>query len=102
MKRSCFHLPVFLSDPGLIILDEASSRLDPATEQHIEKAINRLLENRTCVVIAHRLATISRADYILVLDQGRIVEFGERSALAADSSSRYSQMLVVGMEEMLA
>ncbi|MEK3723906.1 ABC transporter ATP-binding protein [Paenibacillus sp. FSL H8-0034] len=93
---------VFLSDPGLIILDEASSRLDPATEQHIEKAINRLLENRTCVVIAHRLATISRADYILVLDQGRIVEFGERSALAADSSSRYSQMLVVGMEEMLA
>ncbi|SFL35956.1 ATP-binding cassette, subfamily B [Paenibacillus sp. 1_12] len=93
---------VFLSDPGLIILDEASSRLDPATEQHIEKAINRLLVNRTCVVIAHRLATIGRADYILVLDQGRIVEFGERSALAADSSSRYSQMLVLGMEEMLA
>jgi ATP-binding cassette subfamily B protein len=93
---------VFLSDPGLIILDEASSRLDPATEQKIEKAINRLLVNRTCVVIAHRLATIERADYILVLEQGRIVEFGERSSLAADRSSRYSQMLQVGMEEMLA
>lgn len=93
---------VFLSDPGLIILDEASSRLDPATEHKIEKAISQLLVNRSCVVIAHRLATIERADYILVLEQGRMIEFGERSSLAADKSSRYSQMLQVGMEEMLA
>ncbi|NOU97170.1 ATP-binding cassette domain-containing protein [Paenibacillus sp. LMG 31456] len=93
---------VFLSDPGLIILDEASSRLDPATEQKLEKAISRLLVNRTCIVIAHRLATIQRADSILILEQGEIVEFGDRARLAADNHSRYSYMLQVGMEEMLA
>ncbi|WP_282941325.1 ABC transporter ATP-binding protein [Paenibacillus sp. RC67] len=93
---------VFLTNPGLIILDEASSRLDPATEQKIEQAISRLLENRTCIIIAHRLATIQRADQILILDQGRVMEFGERTRLAADHRSRYNQMLQVGMEEMLA
>ncbi|MCR8634048.1 ABC transporter ATP-binding protein [Paenibacillus radicis (ex Xue et al. 2023)] len=93
---------VFLSDPGLIILDEASSRLDPATEQKMEKAISRLLVNRTCIVIAHRLATIQRADNILILEQGRMIEFGDRARLAADNHSRYSHMLQVGMEEMLA
>jgi ATP-binding cassette subfamily B protein len=92
---------VFLSDPGLVILDEASSRLDPATEHHIENAISRLLVNRTCIIIAHRLATIGRADQILVMDQGSVIEFGDRSALAADGNSRYSQMLRVGMEELL-
>ncbi|WP_231506190.1 ABC transporter ATP-binding protein [Paenibacillus sp. UNC451MF] len=93
---------VFLMNPGLIILDEASSRLDPATEQKIEQAISRLLVNRTCIIIAHRLATIQRADQILILDQGRVMEFGERTRLAADHRSRYNKMLQVGMEEMLA
>ncbi|MBE1443421.1 ABC transporter ATP-binding protein [Paenibacillus sp. OAS669] len=93
---------VFLTDPGLIILDEASSRLDPATEQKIEQAISRLLVHRTCIIIAHRLATIQRADQILILEQGRVIEFGDRVRLAADHRSRYSQMLQVGMEEMLA
>ncbi|MCS7458676.1 ABC transporter ATP-binding protein/permease [Paenibacillus doosanensis] len=93
---------VFLSDPGLIILDEASSRLDPATEQKIEQAISRLLVNRTCIIIAHRLATIQRADQILILEQGRVIEFGDRARLASDHKSKYSQMLQVGMEEMLA
>ncbi|GAA4853946.1 ABC transporter ATP-binding protein [Paenibacillus vulneris] len=93
---------VFLTDPGLIILDEASSRLDPATEQKIEQAISRLLVHRTCIIIAHRLATIQRADQILILEQGRVIEFGDRVRLAADHRSRYNQMLQVGMEEMLA
>jgi len=93
---------VFLSDPGLIILDEASSRLDPATEHRIEQAIDRLLVNRTCIIIAHRLATIQRADQILILEQGQMVEFGERTRLAADRRSRFNRMLQVGMEEMLA
>jgi ATP-binding cassette, subfamily B, bacterial len=92
---------VFLSDPGLVILDEASSRLDPATEQRIERAMNRLLHNRTCIIIAHRLATIERADRILVLDNGRIAEYGDRRALAADRSSTYSRLLETGMEELL-
>ncbi|WP_159882168.1 ABC transporter ATP-binding protein [Paenibacillus puerhi] len=93
---------VFLTDPGLVILDEASSRLDPATEQRIEQAMNKLLQGRTCIIIAHRLATIERADRILVLEQGRIVEEGERARLAADPESRYSRMLRTGMEELLA
>ncbi|AFC29689.1 ABC transporter [Paenibacillus mucilaginosus 3016] len=92
---------VFLADPGLVILDEASSRLDPATEQRIERAMNRLLVGRTCIIIAHRLATIERADRILILQEGRIIEEGERETLRRDPGSRYARMLQVGMEEML-
>ncbi len=93
---------IFLKDPGLVILDEASSRLDPATEQLIERAVDKLLEHRTGIIIAHRLATVTRADDILILDSGRVIEFGERVALAADPNSRFSQFLRVGLEEMLA
>lgn len=93
---------VFLSDPGVVILDEASSRLDPATEQHIEQAIDRLLAGRTCIIIAHRLATVQRADEILVLEDGRILEHGERRRLARDPGSRFHRMLSAGLEEVLA
>lgn len=92
---------VFLRDPGLVILDEASSRLDPATERHIERAIDALLADRTGVVIAHRLATVQRCDRILILDEGRIVEQGPRAALAQDSSSRFSALLRTGLEQVL-
>jgi len=93
---------IFLADPGLVVLDEASSRIDPATEQLIEGAVDRLLAGRTGVIIAHRLATIDRADDILILEGGRVVEFGEREALAADPGSRFSQLLKTGMEGFLA
>jgi ATP-binding cassette, subfamily B, bacterial len=93
---------VFLKDPGLVILDEASSRLDPLTESRIEAAIDRLLENRTCIIIAHRLTTVQRADSIMILDQGRVLESGERETLAANPSSTFSRMLAVGLEEVLA
>lgn len=89
---------VFLKDPGLVILDEASSRLDPATERQIERAIDRLLTGRTGIVIAHRLATIARADWVLILDEGRVAEFGPRAALAADPGSRLSELLRTGLE----
>ncbi len=92
---------VFLSDPGLVILDEASSRLDPLTEHRIETAISRLLEERTCIMIAHRLATVQRADEIVILEHGRILEHGPREQLAADPNSRFSRMLAVGLEEVL-
>jgi len=93
---------VFLRDPGLVILDEASSRLDPATEALIERAVDRLLAGRTGVIIAHRLATVERADDILILESGRVVEWGARAALAADPESRFSRLLRTGMEEVLA
>ena len=93
---------IFLKDPGLVILDEASSRVDPATEALIERAVGRLLDNRTGFIIAHRLATVSRADDILILENGNVVEFGERKALLADPGSRFSQLLATGIEEVLA
>lgn len=92
---------VFLTDPGLIILDEASSRLDPASEQWMERAMNRLLHNRTCIIIAHRLSTLQRADQILMLDDGEIIEYGTRTELVDNKSSRFSQVLAAGLEEVL-
>lgn len=93
---------IFLEDPGLVILDEASSRLDPATEKLIERAVDRLLHNRTGIIIAHRLATVIRADDVLILEDGEVIESGQRQALSDDPGSRLSQLLVTGMEEVLA
>jgi ATP-binding cassette subfamily B protein len=92
---------VFLRDPGLVILDEASSRLDPATEARIERAVDKLLRGRTAIVIAHRLGTVDRADEILILDGGRAVELGERQALANDPGSTFYRLLQTGLEEVL-
>jgi ATP-binding cassette subfamily B protein len=93
---------VFLKNPGLVILDEASSRLDPATEVKLERAIDKLLKNRTAIIIAHKLDTLHRADNVLILDKGNILEYGDRKQLASDSSSRFYQLLQTGMEEVLA
>lgn len=93
---------VFLRDPGLVILDEASSRLDPATEQHIERAVDKLLRDRTAIVIAHRLTTVERADQIMILDEGRVIEQGDRIRLATDPRSRFYGLLRTGLEEVLA
>jgi ABC-type multidrug transport system fused ATPase/permease subunit len=93
---------IFLEDPGLVILDEASSRLDPATERLIERAVDRLLRDRTGIIIAHRLATVTRADDILILEDGEVIEYGEREMLASDPNSRLSHLLITGMEEVLA
>jgi ATP-binding cassette subfamily B protein len=92
---------VYLKDPDLVILDEASSRIDPATEALLGGALDRLLRGRSAVVIAHRLATVARADEILILEHGQAIEHGPRLALAADPGSRFSQLLQVGIEEVL-
>ena len=87
---------VFLKDPGLVILDEPSSRLDPVTERHLERCVERLLRGRTAIIIAHRLETIERADEVMVLDAGRVAEHGPRERLAADPGSRYARLLAAG------
>ena len=92
---------VFLRDPGLVVLDEASSRIDPATERLLQKAIDRLMSGRTGFIIAHRLSTLDRADWILILEDGRVCEFGRRESLAGDPHSRYSRLLRAGIEEVL-
>jgi ABC-type multidrug transport system fused ATPase/permease subunit len=92
---------VFLKDPGLVILDEASSRLDPETERLLERAVTRLLQGRTGVVIAHRLHTVERADRILILEDGRVAELGRRTDLLRDPGSRFVRLLRAGMMEEL-
>jgi len=92
---------VFLKNPGLVILDEASSRLDPMTERLIEKAIDKLLMGRTAIIIAHRLATVERANQILILDKGKISEYGERKELANNPNSRFAQLLKAGLTDLL-
>jgi ABC-type multidrug transport system fused ATPase/permease subunit len=88
----------FLADPSVVILDEASSRLDPATERVLERAVDILLAGRTGIVIAHRLSTIKRCDKVCVVDHGRIVEYGDRAALAADDSTRFGLLVRTGLD----
>ncbi|MBN1247019.1 MAG: ABC transporter ATP-binding protein [Anaerolineae bacterium] len=92
---------VFLKDPDLIILDEASARIDPATERLLDTAISRLIEGRTAIIVAHRLSTVARAGDIMVMDHGRIAEFGVREVLAADPHSRFHHLLETGLQEVL-
>ena len=91
----------FLKDPGLVILDEASSRLDRSTEQLIEHAVDKLVEDRTAIIIAHHLPTLERCDDVLMLEDGRVVEHGERLTLANDPSSRFHSLLRTGLEDLL-
>ncbi len=84
---------IFLADPAVVVLDEPSSRLDPATEHLVEIATAELLRGRTAVVIAHRVAALAHVDEIAVLDDGRVVERGPRAALLADPSSRVCRLL---------
>ncbi|CEJ44405.1 ABC transporter ATP-binding protein [Umezakia ovalisporum] len=92
---------VFLKEPGLVILDEASSRLDPITEKLVERAVDKLLTRRTGIIIAHRLATVQRANQILILEQGRVSEYGQREELVKNSQSRFAQLLQTGFNDLL-
>jgi subfamily B ATP-binding cassette protein MsbA len=74
---------VLLKDPPILILDEATSALDTESERLVQDAIARLLENRTVLVIAHRLSTVARADQIAVLEAGRLVELGNHDELVS-------------------
>jgi ATP-binding cassette, subfamily B, bacterial len=92
----------FLGDPGLVVLDEPSSRLDPATEHLLEQAMNRLLKGRTGIIIAHRLATVQRVNEIMIMGQGRVQEHGRREELVHDPTSEFYQLLTTGLEEAIA
>jgi ATP-binding cassette, subfamily B, bacterial len=90
---------ILLRDPDLVILDEASSRLDPVTDRLVQTALSRLLEGRTSIIVAHRLSTLVYADDILVMEDGQVCEYGSRLALAADPTSRFAGLLRVATEE---
>lgn len=81
-----------ITNPDILILDEATSSIDPNTEAIIQSAIAKITEKRTSIVIAHRLGTIQKADQIVVLDQGEIIEKGTHQELLADANSRYREL----------
>ena len=89
---------VWLRDPDLVVLDEATARVDPETEAKLDDAVTALMRGRTTLVIAHRLSTLRHVDEILVLDRGRVLEHGERDVLAADVTSRFHHLLEVALE----
>jgi len=93
---------VFLRNPRVIILDEASSRLDPETEAIVDRATRRLLKGRTGIIIAHRLTTIRRVDQVLVLRDGQILEQGERQTLQMAEGSVFNRLLHSEVSEVLA
>ena len=80
-----------LVDPAVLVLDEATSNLDPGTEAEVEAALERLMRGRTVVVVAHRLSTVRRADRIAVVDQGRLAELGTHDELVA-MGGRYAAL----------
>jgi ABC-type multidrug transport system fused ATPase/permease subunit len=85
-----------LTDPRILILDDATSSVDSETEHHIQQALERVMHGRTTFVIAHRLSTVQRADMILLLDKGRLVAQGKHDELLRTSSlygSIYHQQL---------
>lgn len=82
-----------LKDPKILILDEATSNLDTASEHLVQEALNRLMKGRTTLVIAHRLATVRDADTIFVISNGRVVQKGKHDQLASDASGLYYQLL---------
>ncbi|MDQ1104410.1 ABC transporter ATP-binding protein [Nocardioides zeae] len=85
-------LRAHLADPDLLVLDEATSAVDPALEMRINRALERLMAGRTAITIAHRLSTAEKADDVVVVDAGRIVQHGPHAELVAEEGSVYARL----------
>ncbi len=88
----------FLAEPRVIVLDEATSNLDPATDAAVERAMAHLLADRTAIVIAHRVNTAVRADRVLVMEHGRVVEDGPPAVLSADPGGAFARWVAAARE----
>ncbi|KAH9787017.1 ABC transporter B family member 11 [Citrus sinensis] len=82
-----------LKDPRILLLDEATSALDAESEKVVQEALDRIMVNRTTVIVAHRLSTVRNADMIAVIHRGKIVEKGTHSKLVEDPEGAYSQLI---------
>ena len=96
-QRLCIARAV-LSDPAILILDEATSSLDTHSELMIQLAMRRVMARRTCFVVAHRLSTIVNADQIIVMDAGRVIEMGNHPKLMAKPDGRYRHLYMTQTE----
>jgi len=88
-----------LKNPPILILDEATSSLDLESEHLVQEALANLMKNRTSLVIAHRLSTIQRADLIVVLERGRVVERGRHEELLARPGGAYARLYALQLLE---
>ncbi|WP_298325674.1 ABC transporter ATP-binding protein [uncultured Dokdonia sp.] len=88
-------LRAYVSNPSILVLDEATSSVDSHSEQLIQKAINKITKGRTSIVIAHRLATIKKADQIIVMEKGKIIEQGTHKELLAKEDGHYRNLYEV-------
>jgi ABC-type multidrug transport system fused ATPase/permease subunit len=91
-KQRLIIARAILADPAILILDEATSSLDTESEKLLQKALARIMANRTCFVVAHRLSTIVGADIIVVLSKGEILEVGRHEELLANKDGHYRQL----------
>jgi ATP-binding cassette subfamily B protein len=82
----------FLKDAPILILDESTSNLDAPSEQLVYEALERLMERRTTIIIAHRISTVARADKIVVFDRGRIVQEGNHERLLQEADGLYLRL----------
>src|SRR5690606_22157190 len=90
---------VFLKDPPILIFDEATSSLDLESEQMIQEALEKLAADRTTFIVAHRLATITHADRIVVIEHGEITEIGTHEQLMNKRGSYYNLYTVQNLNE---
>jgi ATP-binding cassette, subfamily B, bacterial len=89
----------YVADPDLLVLDEATSAVDPATEVRLQRTLDAVTRGRTTVAIAHRLSTAQAADEVIVVDRGRIVQRGPHEELVADASSVYGRLFASWQEQ---
>ena len=87
-----------LKDPAILVLDEATSSLDSESERLVQDALDKLMENRTTIIIAHRLATVRKADRIFVIQQGKITEEGSHLDLLDEENGLYSRLVKLQFE----
>ena len=82
-----------IRDPQLLILDEATSALDAISERKVQQALDNLMQNRTTIIIAHRISTITKADRVIVMDNAEIIEQGTYQQLTQDSNSKFNHLM---------
>jgi len=89
----------YVADPDLLVLDEATSAVDPATEVRLQRTLDAVTRGRTTITIAHRLSTAQSADEVIVFDRGRVVQRGPHEELVRDPSSVYGKLFAAWLEQ---